>query len=88
MNKIPNFDKLIEPYVEIYRDIETRLILKIADSFKLYQDIDLKNSMQWYLTKIKELGGLNNEAIDIIHQRSKTPKKDIIKILKKLVIVH
>ncbi len=83
MNKIPDFDKLIEPYVNIYTDIETKLILKIASNFRLYKDIDLKNSMDWYLKKVQELGGLNQDAVEIISKYSKIPKKEVIATLKK-----
>lgn len=78
-----NYDRLIEPIVSIYRNVETRLLIKIASAFKQYEDINLGNSMQWYLKKIEELGGLNSEAVDIISKYSNIPKKEVIAMLKK-----
>lgn len=78
-----NYDRLIEPIVSIYRNVETRLLIKIASAFKQYEDINLGNSMQWYLKKIEELGGLNSEAVDIISKYSNIPKKEVIATLKK-----
>ncbi len=78
-----DIDELIEYFVGIYRNVETRLILKIAESFKQYEEINLGNSMAWYLRKLEELGGLNNDAIEIISEYSNIPKKDVIKVLKR-----
>lgn len=82
MVNVPNFDKLIEPIVEIYQTLENELIVRIATNFKLYEQIGFKNSMEWYIKKIEELGGLNSKAIDIIANKTKIPKTKIIKMLK------
>ena len=83
MAKELNVDDLVEEFVDVYRNVETRLFLKIAESFKQYEDINLANSMDWYLSKLEELGGLNNDAIEIISKYSNIPKKEVIEILKK-----
>ena len=82
MNNV-DYDELVEPIVNIYRNIETRLLIKIASAFKQYEEVNLGNSMEWYLKKIEELGGLNAEAIDIISKYSNIPKKEVIEMLKK-----
>lgn len=82
MQNGPDFDKLIAPFIEIYQNIERDLLIKIASHFKLYEDIGFKNSMEWYIKKIEELGGLNQEAVEIISKYSKIPKSKIIKMLK------
>ena len=82
MQNGPDFDKLIAPFVEIYQNIEHDLLVKIASHFKLYEEIGFKNSMEWYIKKIEELGGLNQEAINIISKYSKIPKSKIINMLK------
>lgn len=82
MQNGPDFDKLITPFVEIYQNIEHDLLVKIASHFKLYEEIGFKNSMEWYIKKIEELGGLNQEAVNIISKYSKIPKSKIIKMLK------
>ena len=80
MQNGPDFDKLIEPLIEIYQNIELDLIKHIASHFKLYEPIGFKNSMKWYIKKVEELGGLNQEAIEIISKQTQIPKKKIIKI--------
>ena len=82
MNNI-DYDELVEPIVNIYRNIETRLLIKIASAFKQYEEVNLGNSLEWYLQKIEELGGLNAEAVDIISKYSNIPKKEVIDMLKK-----
>lgn len=82
MQNGPNFDKLIAPFIEIYQNIEHDLLIKIASHFKLYENIGFKNSMEWYVKKIEELGGLNQEAVEIISKYSKIPKSKIVDMLK------
>ncbi len=82
MNDI-DFEKLVEPITKVYQDIEYDLICKIASYFQVKENVDLKNSMKWYANKVSELGGLTQEAIDIISKQSKIPKSRIIKILQK-----
>lgn len=78
-----DFDKLIEPFIKIYQDLEHDLVVKIATHFKLYEDIGFENSMKWYAKKVEELGGLNQEEINIISKQTNISKKKIIEMLKK-----
>lgn len=78
-----DFDKLIEPFIKIYQDLEHDLVVKIATHFKLYEDIGFENSMKWYAKKVEELGGLNQETINIISKQTNIPKKKIVEMLKK-----
>lgn len=84
MQNGPDFDKLIAPFVEMYQNIENDLLVKVASHFKLYEEIGFKNSMEWYIKKIEELGGLNQEAVNIISKYSKIPKSKIISMLKEV----
>lgn len=81
MQKI-DFDKLIEPITEMYQNLEYELVVKIATHFKLYEPIGFANSMKWYASKVAELGGLTQEAVDIISKQTKIPKKKIVELLK------
>ena len=82
MQNGPDFDKLIEPFIEIYQNVELNLIKHIASHFKLYEDIGFKNSMEWYSKKTAELGGLTQESIEIISKETKISKKKIVDMLK------
>lgn len=73
---------LAEPIVEIYNDIEHDLLLKIASFFKLDQDVTIKNSLDWYFTKLEELGTLNSETVKIISKYSGIAEKRIKQLLK------
>lgn len=81
MQKI-DFDKLIEPITKMYQNLEYELVVKIATHFKLYEPIGFANSMKWYASKVAELGGLTQEAVDIISKQTKIPKKKIVELLK------
>lgn len=81
MQNGPDFEKLVEPFAQIYQNIEHDLIVHIATHFKLYEDIGFKNSMEWYAKKVEELGGLTQEAINIISKETKISKSKIIKML-------
>jgi len=82
MQNGPDFEKLIEPFVKIYQNIEHDLIIHIATHFKLYEDIGFKNSMEWYVKKVEELGGLTQEAVNIISDETKISKSKIVSLLK------
>ena len=69
MNNVPDFDRLIEPFMEIYKKIEHDLIVHIATHFQLYENIGFKNSMEWYIRKVEELGGLNQQTVDLISKQ-------------------
>lgn len=84
MQNGPDFDKMIEPFVEIYQNVELDIIKHIAAHFKLYESIGFKNSMEWYTRKIEELGGLTQETINIISKQTKIPKSKIVKMLKEI----
>lgn len=86
MQNGPDFDKFIEPFIEIYQNVELDIIKHIASHFKLYEPLGFKNSMEWYAKKAEELGGLTQEAIRIISRETKIPKKKIIKMLKEVGI--
>ena len=80
MQNGPDFDKLIDPFMEIYQNIEHDLLVKVASHFKLYEEIGFKNSMEWYAKKIAERGALTQEAINIISKETKISKEKIIEI--------
>lgn len=82
MQNGPDFDRLVEPFIQIYQNIEHDLIVHIATHFKLYEDIGFKNSMEWYAKKVEELGGLTQEAINIISKETKIPKSKVVNMLK------
>lgn len=79
LNQI-KFDNLINPVVDIYRDVETRLMLDIASRFNTYDEIG--GTLEWQLQMLEELGALNASAVKLFSGISKKSDKEILKMLK------
>ena len=71
---------LEDKIINIYNQIEIELLIAIAKRFDVYDKAT--GTLEWQLKKLDELGGLTNEAIDIIAKHSKRTKKEILNILK------
>ena len=69
-----------EQIVRIYNEIEIELLIAIAKRFDVYDKAT--GTLEWQLKKLDELGGLNNESINIIAKHSKRTKEEILKVLK------
>ena len=74
--------ELAEPIVEIYNNIEHDLLLKIASFFVSNEEIVVKNSLDWYFSKLQEMGTLNKETIKILSNYTNKSEEDIEKTLK------
>lgn len=70
----------IKPVISIYSQIELEIIEKIAEHFKINEEFI--NSDYWYLEKLKELGGLNNETIKILEKYTGKTKQELLKAMK------
>lgn len=81
MLKDEDYDKMIEPIVEIYNKIEMELLLDVAERFKNYSSIS--GSLEWYLKKLNEMNVLNDNAIKIFSKYSGKTEKAIKDMLKK-----
>ena len=74
----------IKPIISIYSKIELDLIEKIAEHFK--KDEKFINSDYWYLEKLKELGGLNNETLKLLEEYTGKTKQELLKAMKNIGI--
>ncbi len=79
MLKDEDYDKMIEPIIEIYNKIEMELIIDIAQRFSNYTSIS--GSLEWYLDKLNEMNGLNDTAIQIFAKYSKLSEQKIRQML-------
>lgn len=70
----------ITPILNIYSKIELELIEKIAKHFNLNDEFI--NSDYWYLEKLKELGGLNNETLKLLEKYTGKTKQELLKAMK------
>ena len=74
----------IKPIISIYSKIELDLIEKIAEHFK--KNEKFINSDYWYLEKLKELGGLNNETLKLLEEYTGKTKQELLKAMKNIGI--
>lgn len=74
----------IKPIISMYNQIELEIIEKIAEHFNINEEFI--NSDYWYLEKLKELGGLNNETIRLLEKYTGKTKKELLKAMKDIGI--
>lgn len=74
----------IKPIISMYNQIELEIIEKIAEHFNINEEFI--NSDYWYLEKLKELGGLNNETIRLLEKHTGKTKKELLKAMKDIGI--
>lgn len=72
--------KAIKPIISIYESIEMDIIERIAEHFNVNEKFI--NSDYWYLEKLKELGSLNNETINLLEKYTGKTKKELLKAMK------
>lgn len=77
-------EALTEPIIELYRSIETELLVEIARRFANYDEIS--GSLEWQLKKLNELGELNANAVKIFAKHSGKAEETIKEMLKKAAI--
>ncbi len=75
-----DFDELMKPLVEMYSNMECELLKLIAERFKTYSDVS--GSLEWYVKKLDELGGLNQAAIKLIAKYTKKSEQQIKEMLE------
>lgn len=74
----------IKPIISIYNQIELDLIEKIAEHFNLNEEFI--NSDYWYIEKLKELGGLNNETLKLLEKYTGKTRKELLKAMQDIGI--
>ena len=75
-------EKAIEPIVKMYSELETELLIKIAEHFKINDEFI--NSDYWRIAKLNEMGAFNSEVIDFIAKYTKHSRNEIKKALQKV----
>lgn len=76
--------KAIKPILSMYSQIELDIIEKIAKHFIINEEFI--NSDYWYFEKLKELGGLNNETIKLLEEKTGKTKQELLKAMKDIGI--
>lgn len=74
----------IKPIVSLYSQIELEIIEKIAQHFNVNEEFI--NSDYWYFEKLKELGGLNEEALELLEKYTGKTKQELLKAMQDIGI--
>lgn len=73
-------EKLIKPIIQIYDDIELKLIQDIAIRLNNYTGV--RGSLKWYLDKLQAMGGFNQENLALLAEFSNKSQHEIKRILR------
>lgn len=76
-----DFDKLIQPILNIYNKIEMELLLDVAERFSSYSSIG--GSLEWYLDKLDDMNVLNDSALAVFAKYSTKSEAEIRRMLTK-----
>ena len=74
----------IKPIISLYSQIELEIIEKIAQHFNVNEEFI--NSDYWYFEKLKELGGLNEEALELLEKYTGKTKQELLKAMQDIGI--
>ena len=72
---------LTYPIIQIYNEIEFKLLAQIAARFDVYDKVG--GSLEWQAKKLDELGALTADAIKLIAKQTNRTEKEIVEMLEK-----
>lgn len=75
-------EKAIKPIVKMYSDLETELMIKIAEHFKINEEFI--NSDFWKIQKLDEMGAFNKQVLDYLSKYTKQSPKKIKQALQEV----
>ena len=72
---------LAYPIIQIYNEIEYKLLAQIAGRFDVYDKVG--GSLEWQAKKLDELGALTTDAVKLIAKQTNRTEKEIVDMLNK-----
>lgn len=72
---------LTYPIIQIYNEIEYKLLAQIAGRFDVYDKVG--GSLEWQARKLEELGALTTDAVKLIAKQTNRTEKEIVDMLNK-----
>lgn len=72
---------LAYPIIQIYNEIEFKLLAQIAARFDVYDKVG--GSLEWQAKKLDELGALTADSVKLIAKQTNRTDKDIVEMLEK-----
>lgn len=77
-------DALTYPIIQIYNEIEFKLLAQIAARFDVYDKVG--GSLEWQVKKLDELGALTADAVKLIAKSTNRTEKEIVEMLNKAAV--
>ena len=74
-------NSLTRPIIQIYNEIEYKLLAQIAARFDVYDKVG--GSLEWQAKKLEEMGALTADAIKLIAKQTNRTEKEIVEMLEK-----
>ena len=72
---------LTYPIIQIYNEIEFKLLAQIAARFDVYDKVG--GSLEWQAKKLEELGALTAESVKLIAKQTNRTEQEIVDMLNK-----
>ena len=72
---------LTYPIIQIYNEIEFKLLAQIAARFDVYDKVG--GSLEWQAKKLDELGALTADAVKLIAKQTNRTEQEIVEMLEK-----
>lgn len=72
---------LTYPIIQIYNEIEFKLLAQIAARFDVYDKVG--GSLEWQAKKLEEMGALTADAVKLIAKQTSRTEKEILDMLEK-----
>ena len=72
---------LTYPIIQIYNEIEYKLLAQIAARFDVYDKVG--GSLEWQAKKLEELGALTADAVKLIARQTNRTEKEIVEMFEK-----
>ena len=72
---------LTYPIIQIYNEIEFKLLAQIAARFDVYDKVG--GSLEWQARKLDELGALTTDAVKLIAKQTNRTEQEIMEMLNK-----
>lgn len=80
------FEKLVQPIIDIYSQIELDLMLEVAKRFENYDTV--AGSLEWQMKKLDEMGVLNAAVVKKISEYSGVAESAIEEMLKAASVLN
>src|SRR5690606_24290406 len=79
-----DINRIIEPIVKVYRELEDDIFNMIAKRLKTDDDITREQAFEWQAEKIQQLNSINDETVKMLSKTTGLAEKEIRKIFEEV----